>query len=46
MPDDSKLAIESIAGIPLYNGDDEARGVPDAVTRLKDAIAAADGLSS
>jgi chromate reductase, NAD(P)H dehydrogenase (quinone) len=44
MPDDSKLAIESIAGIPLYNGDDEARGVPDAVTRLKDAIAAADGL--
>ena len=45
MPDDSKLTIESIAGIPLYNGDDEAaQGVPDAVARLKDAIAAADGL--
>ena len=45
MPDESRLAIESIAAIPLYDGDDEsAHGVPDAVTRLKDAIAAADGL--
>jgi NAD(P)H-dependent FMN reductase len=45
MPPDSELRIESIAGIPLYNGDDEAAsGVPEAVARLKDAIAAADGL--
>ena len=45
MPDESRLEIESIAGIPLYNGDDEAaHGVPDRVARLKDAIAAADGL--
>ena len=45
MPADSTLKIESIAGIPLYDGDDEAaNGVPAAVTRLKDAIAAADGL--
>jgi NAD(P)H-dependent FMN reductase len=45
MPPDSVLAIESIAAIPLYNGDDEAaRGVPDVVARLKDAIASADGL--
>ena len=45
MPADSTLEIESIAGIPLYDGDDEAAsGVPAAVTRLKDAIAAADGL--
>lgn len=45
MPADSELRIESIAAFPLYNGDDEAAcGVPDAVTRLKDAIAAADGL--
>jgi NAD(P)H-dependent FMN reductase len=45
MPSDSELRIESIAGIPLYNGDDEAaNGVPDAVSRLKAAIAAADGL--
>ena len=45
MPADSELRIESIAGIPLYDGDDEAaNGVPPAVGRLKDAIAAADGL--
>ena len=30
MPADSELRIESIEGIPLYNGDDEAtNGVPD-----------------
>src|SRR3979490_2989369 len=45
MPSDSELRIESIAGIPLYDGDDEAaHGVPDLVSRLKEAIAAADGL--
>ena len=45
MPPDSELRIESIADIPLYNGDDEAAtGVPPAVSRLKDAIAASDGL--
>ena len=45
MPADSELRIESIAGIPLYNGDEEdAHGVPDSVARLKDAIAGADGL--
>jgi NAD(P)H-dependent FMN reductase len=45
MPPGSSLRIESISGIPLYDGDDEAaRGVPHAVTKLKDEIAAADGL--
>ena len=45
MPADSVLAIESIAEIPLYNGDDEqASGIPAPVTRLKDAIAGADGV--
>lgn len=45
MPPDAVLRIESIAGIPLYDGDVEsASGIPEAVTRLKDAIAAADGL--
>jgi chromate reductase, NAD(P)H dehydrogenase (quinone) len=45
MPDGSELKIESIAAIPLYNGDEEAAsGVPDVVGRLKDVIAAADGL--
>ena len=44
-PKDCLLVIESIAGIPLYNGDDEATsGIPPAVTRLKEAIAGADGL--
>jgi NAD(P)H-dependent FMN reductase len=44
MPAESTLRIETIAGIPLYDADLEARGMPEAVTRLKDAIAAADGL--
>lgn len=45
MPPDSSLQIESIRGIPLYDGDDEAaNGVPAPVARLKDLIAGADGL--
>jgi len=45
MPAGSTLTIASIRGIPLYDGDDEAaHGVPDVVARLKDQIAAADGL--
>lgn len=44
MPAGAQLRIESIAEIPLYNGDDEAQGIPAAVSRLKEAIAVADGL--
>jgi chromate reductase, NAD(P)H dehydrogenase (quinone) len=45
MPDGAELRIESIAPIPLYNGDEEAaHGIPEPVKRLKDAIAAAAGL--
>ncbi|MGE5469454.1 MAG: NADPH-dependent FMN reductase [Bacteroidota bacterium] len=45
MPANSELRIESIAGIPLYDGDSEtASGVPEPVARLKQAIADADGL--
>ncbi len=45
MPAGSELRIESIAGIPLYDGDAEAaHGIPAAVARLKDAIAGANGL--
>jgi NAD(P)H-dependent FMN reductase len=43
----STVTIEtaSIAGIPLYNGDEEAAsGIPEPVRALKDRIAAADGL--
>ena len=44
-PEGCTIRVETIAGIPLYNGDDEAKsGIPQAVTKLKDAIAAADGL--
>jgi chromate reductase, NAD(P)H dehydrogenase (quinone) len=44
-PAQSTLTVGSIADIPLYNGDEEAaHGVPAPVARLKDAIAAADGL--
>lgn len=45
MPAGGELRVESIAAFPLYNADDEAAsGIPPDVTRVKDAIAAADGL--
>jgi len=45
MPDGSALAVHTIHGIPLYDGDAEAAsGIPEPVTVLKNAIAAADGL--
>ncbi|MEN3293115.1 MAG: hypothetical protein V7642_2368 [Burkholderiales bacterium] len=45
MPPNSSLEIATIKGIPLYDGDIEAtQGIPEAVTALKEQIAAADGL--
>lgn len=45
MPPDSELVTGSIAGIPLFNEDEEkAHGLPAAVTQLKEAIATAHGL--
>jgi len=45
MPEDATLEIASIAGIPLYNGDEEAaHGLPPSVPLLKEAIAGADGV--
>lgn len=45
MPDGATLELGTIVGIPLYDADEEARtGIPPAAARLKDAIAAADGL--
>jgi chromate reductase, NAD(P)H dehydrogenase (quinone) len=45
MPDGSELVVETIRGVPLYDGDlEETQGIPERVTALKEAIAAADGL--
>ncbi len=45
MPAGAELKIESLRGIPLYDGDEEAlTGIPARVKELKDLVAAADGL--
>jgi len=45
MPAGSELRIETIEGIPLYNGDVEtAEGIPQRASELKKAIAGSDGL--
>ncbi len=44
MPAGSTLEQASIAGIPLYDADVEAQGMPSLVATLKDRVAAADGL--
>jgi chromate reductase, NAD(P)H dehydrogenase (quinone) len=44
MPPGASLEIGTIHGIPLYDFDVERQGIPEAVARLKDQIAAADGL--
>ena len=44
-PAGTTIQVASIADIPLYDGDVEAEhGIPPPVQRLKEAIAAADGL--
>ncbi len=44
-PEGVELAVETIQGIPLYDGDlEEAEGIPAKVESLKEQIAAADGL--
>ncbi len=44
MPAEATLEVASIRGIPLYDYDVEVQGLPPAVTQLKDAIVAADGV--
>jgi len=43
-PPGSAVEVLSIRGIPLYDADEEAHGVPEAVARMKDTVAAADGV--
>jgi chromate reductase len=43
-PSGATLEIESIRGIPLYDGDLEAKGMPPRVVELKERVAAADAL--
>jgi NAD(P)H-dependent FMN reductase len=45
VPTGSSIAIESIRDIPVYDGDVEAeQGIPPAVQRLKERLAASDGV--
>jgi NAD(P)H-dependent FMN reductase len=44
MPPEATLAVASIRGIPLYDYDIEVQGLPAAVTQLKEAVVAADGV--
>jgi len=44
MPEGSALDIIDLAGIPFFNEDVEAEGIPEAVADFKNKIAAADGL--
>jgi chromate reductase len=43
-PEGVTIDIFDLADVPLYNGDVEAEGDPDAVARLKQAIRDADGV--
>ncbi len=44
MPQDSTLEVANIRGIPLYDGDVEAQGIPPAVSQLKEAVVKAAGV--
>ncbi len=44
MPEGSTLDVRTVHGIPLFDGDLLAEGLPAPVAALKDAIAAADGV--
>jgi len=45
MPQDGELIVETIQGVPLYNGDVEAeQGIPPRVAELKKAFREADGV--
>src|SRR5262249_35748741 len=43
-PGTVRITVQHLRPIPLYNGDVEAQGIPEAVAELRHAVAAADGL--
>lgn len=43
-PRDVTMELRTLHGIPLYDGDVEAEGIPEAVTTLREEIRAADAL--
>ncbi len=43
-PEGVELVLGTIRGVPLFDADEEALGLPPAVTALREAIRAADGL--
>src|SRR5690349_15360679 len=43
-PKEATIEVESIRGIPLYDGDVEAKGIPEKVIQLKDRVAQAHAL--
>lgn len=43
-PEGVTIELRTLHGIPLYDGDVEAEGIPEAVTTLREAIRAADAL--
>jgi len=44
MPQGATLEVGTIRGIPLYDGDVEAQGMPETVVKLKERVVATDGL--
>jgi chromate reductase len=44
MPNGSELIVKTLHGIPLYDGDVEAVGIPPEVAALKEQIVASDGV--
>jgi chromate reductase, NAD(P)H dehydrogenase (quinone) len=43
-PEGVTIELRTLHGIPLYDGDVEAEGIPEAVTKLREEIRAADAL--
>lgn len=43
-PEGVSIELRTLHGIPLYDGDVEAQGIPEAVTKLREEIRAADAL--